>query len=357
MISVTEISKTFVDGAQKTNVLRDVSFHVKRSEIYTLLGPSGSGKTTSMRCVAGLETPDTGTIELNGTTVFCSKKSINVGPNRRHLGMVFQSYAVWPHMTVAENVVYPLHRSQLPKEDRKKKVERALDLVGLRHLADRPAPNLSGGQQQRVALARAIVSEPQIIILDEPLSNLDAKLRQQMRSELLSLQKQLGLTMLYVTHDQEEALSMSTTLGVMRNAQIIEEGKPLLLFERPQTRFAAEFLGFSNFVSGTVLSSQEGKSIIKTAFGTFAGMQRLGDGTAAELFFRPHNVSLCEPSEEIGFGSGDVCERVFLGEMVEVTLRKDAETVKLRLHPSQSPSLGSRVCFCVKSDAALIFAP
>ncbi len=359
MISVENIVKSFEDQSRRTTVLRDVSFHVNRSEIFTLLGPSGSGKTTSMRCVAGLETPDSGRIALDGDAVFCSRSLVNTPPNKRGLGMVFQSYAIWPHMSVGENVAYPLSRRRFSRDEIKAKVRRALAQVDLLALADRPAPNLSGGQQQRVALARAIVNDPAILILDEPLSNLDAKLRLQMRAELVELQRKLGLTMLYVTHDQEEALSMSSTLAVMRDGEVVETGDPITLFEAPKTHFTAEFLGLSNFLPGQILDGGGGSDsiAIDTEFGRFAGNRRKGETAAPELFFRPHHACLDASNEDgLNIGRARLVAKTFLGELMEITLQGKENSVKLRVHPSSEIQMGEMVSFRVEPRHSLIFS-
>jgi iron(III) transport system ATP-binding protein len=240
MIVAESLWKSYDNAA---SVLRGVSFGVKRGEIYTLLGPSGCGKTTSLRALAGLETPDRGRITLGDRVVFSAEDGINLSPDRRRIGMVFQSYAIWPHMTVAGNVAYPLQAQRLAQKDIDRRVGQALEVVGLAHLHDRPAPSLSGGQQQRVALARAIVAEPELLLLDEPLSNLDAKLRGQMRRELAALQRRLGRTTVYVTHDQEEALALSHRIALMRDGEIVEDGDPVSMYEHPRHPFTAAFLG------------------------------------------------------------------------------------------------------------------
>src|SRR5680860_929153 len=206
MIEVKDLLKTFDGG--KVRAVDEIRFQVPPGQVLTLLGPSGCGKTTTMRSIAGLEKPDSGEIKIGERTVYSASEKVNLRPNQREVGMVFQSYAIWPHMTVYNNVSYPLKGNRIPRATVKERTMRALRLVGLEELAARRAPNLSGGQQQRVALARALVAEPEILLLDEPLSNLDAKLRDTMRQEIRELQQKLGITTLYVTHDQTEALSL-----------------------------------------------------------------------------------------------------------------------------------------------------
>ncbi len=354
MIQISHVTKKF--GSE--TVLRDVSLQAEPNSILTLLGPSGSGKSTLLRCVAGLETPDGGEIVLGDTTVFSAARRIELPPNKRRLGMVFQSYAIWPHLSVAGNVAYPLESQHRPRAEIEQRVSRALRQVGLEALAKRDAPNLSGGQQQRVALARAIVAEPDLLLLDEPLSNLDARLRAQMRAELGSLQKSLGLSMLYVTHDQEEALALAHRIALMRDGVVVEFGAPAELYERPLHRFTAEFLGLANFLTGELVGHHNDAAVIDTAFGRFTGRvglgeQRLGESGATELFFRPHHATIDPDGPHIGV----VSECVFLGEMCDVTLRQGEHSLRLRLHPSFAPEPGSTLRFRVSADQTIIFLP
>jgi iron(III) transport system ATP-binding protein len=250
MIRVTELRKVYA-GSQAPAV-DGVSFTVEEGSFYTLLGPSGCGKTTTLRCTAGLERPDRGTIELGDRVVLSDRTFVPV--HQRDIGIVFQSYAVWPHMTVFENVAFPLRVAKKPPQKAKlrERVDAALDLVGLAGFEGRMATQLSGGQQQRLSLARAVVREPQVLLLDEPLSNLDAKLRERMRSELSLIQRRLKITTLFVTHDQIEALSMSDRIGVMQHGKIIQEASPREIYHSPTSEFVAGFIGSTNMVGGTV---------------------------------------------------------------------------------------------------------
>jgi len=229
-----------------------VSFQVARGEHVTLLGPSGCGKTTTLRAIAGLEQPVRGSIAIDGQVMYDAAARRNVPTEQRGVSMVFQSYAVWPHMSVLGNVAYGLQVRRQKRADIAVKVERALDLVQMRHLADRPASKLSGGQQQRVALARAIAFSPTVVLFDEPLSNLDAKLRGEMRLELRELQRQLGITSVYVTHDQEEALAISDRVIVMNVGVIEQIGTPEEIYNQPRNRFVADFVGSANLIKGRV---------------------------------------------------------------------------------------------------------
>src|ERR671920_13695 len=233
---------------------QNVTFDVPEGELFTLLGPSGCGKTTTLRSVAGLERPTSGEIQVGGRIVYSSQKGIFVPPNKRDFGMVFQSYAIWPHMNVFQNAAFPLQvrSSKLSSKDIQDKVKRVLSAVGLDHLADREATKLSGGQQQRLALARALVMQPKLLLLDEPLSNLDAKLRVRLRFELKRIQRDLGLTTIYVTHDQGEALALSHEIAVMNEGRVVQIGPPRAIYERPKTKFVADFIGTTNFIDGQV---------------------------------------------------------------------------------------------------------
>src|SRR5438874_3555328 len=272
MLEVRNLAKSFSAGKREARgrvlAVDDVSFDVAAGELFTLLGPSGCGKTTTLRSIAGLEVPDDGEISVAGRVFFSSSTRIQLPANERGLGMVFQSYAIWPHMNVQKNVAFPLE--VLPRKKRpsrseiRQRVERALAVVKLDHLASRQATDLSGGQQQRLALARALVMEPPLLLLDEPLSNLDAKLRENMRFELKRLQRELGITGVYVTHDQVEALAMSNRVAVMREGKLEQVGHPRDVYERPQSRFVADFIGTSNFIDGVVEAVEGGQFRIKT---------------------------------------------------------------------------------------------
>ena len=238
----------------------NVSFEVKKGEFLTLLGPSGCGKTTVLRCIGGLETPDEGEIIIDGQYVTSVEKGISVPPEKRGLGMVFQSYAIWPHMSVFSNVSYGLEMRAIPKREIRKRVMEVLEVVGLQDLAKRNATKLSGGQQQRVALARALAFNPRLLLFDEPLSNLDAKLRERMRFDLKRLVKEVGITSIYVTHDQAEAMAISDTILVLNAGKIVQKGDARTIYRRPINKFIADFIGVSNFLQGKV---EEKKSEIK----------------------------------------------------------------------------------------------
>jgi len=359
MIAVESLWKAY-DGGEA--VLRGVSFRVETGKVFTLLGPSGCGKTTSLRALAGLERPDRGRITLGNRLVFSASDDIDLSPDRRHVGMVFQSYAIWPHMTVAENVAYPLRARRLGEAEIGQRVARALAVVGLSELRDRGAPHLSGGQQQRVALARAIVAEPELLLLDEPLSNLDAKLRGQMRRDLTALQRQLGHTTVYVTHDQDEALALSHRIALMRAGEIVEVGDPVMMYEHPRHPFTAAFLGGGNFVSCTLGSRpREGERVeVETVFGRFAAIARRGEDTEPKLFFRPHHARIkpadtADASPSLNDGSAALVESQFLGETVDVIARKGETTISLRIPAAQRHLLQAELAFSLDPDLSIVF--
>src|SRR5215467_219181 len=273
VLSLDRVTKLF--GTARA--VDDVSLSIKRGEVFTLLGPSGCGKTTTLRLVAGLEHPDEGEIILRDRVVASARRRLFLPPNRRNLGMVFQSYAVWPHMTVFENVAYPLQLRRVSRAVIRDKVAHVLDLVGLGGLSERPGTLLSGGQMQRLALCRALVYEPDLLLLDEPFSNLDAKLREQMRVELKLLQRRLGITVLFVTHDQIEALSLSDRIAVMQRGRVEQVGPPRSLYEHPASAFVRDFLGQTVILAGRV--AKAGSPTVAVALGgSLAGRTLTGRG-------------------------------------------------------------------------------
>ncbi|MFN3891177.1 MAG: ABC transporter ATP-binding protein [Beijerinckiaceae bacterium] len=293
MIKVRNLRKSFATKTDMVHAVDGVSFDVGTGETVTLLGPSGCGKTTTLRCVAGLEKSSAGSISIGDQVVAEPEANVFVPPHRRDLGMVFQSYAIWPHMNVFENVSYALEGRRLGKAEIARRTTKALEIVKMAHLADRPAPRLSGGQQQRVAIARALVSEPKALLFDEPLSNLDAQLRAEMRKELRRLQQQIGLTSIYVTHDQAEALAISDWIVVMRDGRIIERGRPEDVYRRPAHVFTARFLGASNLLPGRVVERRGAQAQVDTAAGPVIGEcadETLAPGDSVEVSVRPEDI-------------------------------------------------------------------
>ena len=322
-------------GEDDRPALDGVSLAIEDGAFFTLLGPSGCGKTTLLRCIAGLEIPDGGEIRLGERILFSSARGINVPPNRRDLGMVFQSYAIWPHMDVSENVAYPLtvrgRRGTYCRADIDRRVAELLDVIQIAHLAKRKATLLSGGQQQRLAVARALVMEPPVLLLDEPLSNLDTRLREDLRVELTRIQERLGVTSIYVTHDQAEALAMSSSLAVMRDGAIEQRGTPEELYDYPRTRFVASFLGAANLIEARVRSVDNGDTDLyrfgaETVWGArFDAVGRVpfkpGDRVSAAL--RPEGMQVV-PRAETGIDdawSGVIESVQFLGDAVVYFVR------------------------------------
>ncbi|WP_059005702.1 ABC transporter ATP-binding protein [Streptomyces specialis] len=338
-LAVEGLRKGFADRDTTVKAVDDVSFELKEGELYTLLGPSGCGKTSTLRSVAGLERPDGGRVVIDGTVVADPAAGHFVPPNKRDIGMVFQSYGIWPHMTVFDNAAFPLQvaRTRTPKAEIAERVGAALAAVQLDAYAGRMATQLSGGQQQRLALARALVRRPKLLLLDEPLSNLDAKLRQAMRAELSALQKQLGITTLYVTHDQDEALSMSSRIAVMSAGRIVQEGSPRDIYQRPATRFVADFVGTTNFLPGTVARTGGDGTRIGTAVGELVGTggHGAGAGDAVLLAVRPESVRLhlTEPGPVANVITGEVEQVMFVGERVDCHVRVGDDVWVTRQEP------------------------
>ncbi|HLH25861.1 MAG TPA: ABC transporter ATP-binding protein [Chloroflexota bacterium] len=296
MIRIEGLAKTFVAGHGQVRAVRDLDLEVRQGEFFVLLGPSGCGKTTTLRCVAGLERPERGRITIGDRLVYAGDRRLALGPDEREVGMVFQSYAIWPHLTVYDNVALPLvhGRRKVPKAQVAERVLRALNLVHLDGLERRGVTQLSGGQQQRVALARALALEPAVLLMDEPLSNLDAKLREEMRVELKALTRRLGVTTLYVTHDQLEALTMADTLAVMAAGAVLQQGAPEAVYREPATRFVAGFLGQMNFIPGSGREDSAGTWTVRTAMGDLRCQRTpgLGPGDAVVVAIRPEEIEL-----------------------------------------------------------------
>ena len=318
-----------------------------------LLGPSGCGKSTTLRCVAGLEVPDGGNIWLDGRPVYAGEQGTLVPTEQREVGMVFQSYAVWPHMTVLENVVFPLTdgRTRLPKAEAIRRAREALRLVRLDGLEDRPATQLSGGQQQRVALARAVATEPKVLLMDEPLSNLDATLREQMRAELRPLFADLGLTVLYVTHDQAEALSVATRIGVMANGELLQVGAPEEVYERPARQMVMAFLGGSNFVTGAVTGRGEAETPLGTVRATAlqdypAGSVRRSGRAAGGCRAGGGEAPATAPTSY----RGSVTKRLFLGEAVLLEIRVHEVVLQARTSRHTRAEVGDSIWVALPPD-------
>lgn len=329
---VSHLTKAFPQGRDRFVALDDVSIDVRSGELLVLLGASGSGKTTLLRCVAGLTRPTDGHVEIAGRIVFDAAEAIDQATYRRNLGMVFQTFALWPHMTVRENVAYPLRAKRLKSDLRHGRVEEVLELVQCSALADRLPATLSGGQQQRIALARALVARPALVLFDEPLSNLDALLRIELRAQLRQLHRATGFTGVYVTHDQLEALTLATRIAVMHNGRIVQLGPPEAIYSQPATEYIADFVGFSNTVS-----LAEGGAYPIPSFDPRPIMSRFSRLENGSIRFRPEHAratpgagSADSPNGAVTMCDGTVIDRAFLGDEAEFTVRFGSTLVTVR---------------------------
>jgi len=328
VVQITALRKLFpTDGGRTFAAVDGIDLATTPGEFLTLLGPSGCGKTTTLRMVAGFETPTEGAITLDGQDM------LRLTPDKRPMSMVFQSYALFPHMTVRENVAYGLKLAKTPPDQRKAKVDKSLESMGLTTMAERAPNQLSGGQQQRVALARAMVMSPKVLLFDEPLSNLDAKLRVQMRSEIRRMQQEAGITALYVTHDQDEAMSLSDRILVMNKGLIEQLGKPADIYRKPNTKFVADFIGEANFVAATLTSVRDGMARVQV-FGedrTIPATPGVVDGATVEVLVRPESMTVTpapQAADIIG-NTGQILTAVFYGSVVEYLVATNAGKVKV----------------------------
>jgi iron(III) transport system ATP-binding protein len=347
MFAIENLHKTFVaPGNVVVNAVDGISLGIDSGKLITLLGPSGCGKTTTLRCLAGLERPEAGKIVIAEETVCDTARGVFVPPSDRGIGMVFQSYAIWPHMTVYENVAFPLKVARDRKYSAaqiKEKVLRALDMVRMSGFENRPATQLSGGQQQRLAFARGLVREPQILLLDEPLSNLDAKLREQMRVELKQLQKRLGITTVYVTHDQSEALALSDEIAVFNFGKIIQRGTPQEIYRQPKSQFVADF------IKGKVtdVRAAEHMALVETRHGPFRCIfgQAVSAGQDVLVSARPEDLALSDkpPGDGLNALAGKVSHRVFLGEVVDYLIDAGEGEIRVRAKPEAEFQIGQAV--------------
>jgi iron(III) transport system ATP-binding protein len=356
MLAVSGLSKRYDAAESEARAVEDVSFGIEAGEFYTLLGPSGCGKTTTLRCIAGLERPDCGTISIGGEIVSDPQRGIHVPTHKRNIGMVFQSYAIWPHLDVFGNVAFPLlvGSKRPPRKVIRSRVREALTLVGMEAFERRAATQLSGGQQQRVALARALVREPKLLLLDEPLSNLDAKLRERMRDELQELVSRVAVTTLYVTHDQAEALAMSNRIAVMSAGGIVQEGAPQSMYLAPKDAFVAAFLGVANVIPVRVTHDSQAVEL--------PDGERLpvelppGLGREVRLIFRPEDTRLHRERPERGVSfAGRVEKSNFLGSHVEYKVRVFDTVLRVHAHPSEDIPKQTCVWLTIAERRALVF--
>ena len=332
--------------------LAGVSFSIRTGEFVTLLGPSGCGKSTILRILAGIETPTRGAVAIGGKVVNDTERRVLIPPERRDLSMVFQSYAVWPHMSVAANVAFPLRYRKVPRSERRDRVTEALRAVRMEEYVDRFPHQLSGGQQQRVAVARSIVGHPALLLLDEPLSNLDARLREDMRVELKRLHLELGLTMLYVTHDQSEALAMSDRILVMDHGLVLQEGTPEEVYRAPGSLTVARFLGVKNIVAGRLT----GDDVVEALGGTLPATvaEPMAPGTEVAVAIRPDGFSLAEEGSSRPTISGEIRLAQFLGGAYEHEIDAGG-TMVIAQSPQRLGARGDTVDLSIDPEAVIAF--
>ena len=351
-VLLKNISKSFATARGMVRAVREVTLNIERGEFFSLLGPSGCGKTTTIRCIAGLENPDEGEILLGEQLVFSHTRKQMLPVHQRKIGMVFQSYAIWPHMNVLDNVAFPLRHGmkKRPSEPEiKERVASVLALVQLGGFESRPATQLSGGQQQRVALARALVRNPEVVLLDEPLSNLDAKLRIETRLELRQLLKKAGATGVYVTHDQAEAFAVSDRIGVMLDGRLVQVGAPRDVYLRPSETFIADFVGRINFLEGEVAEDevQAGKKVVRTSIGLIEcpGLEKLDKGQKVTLGIRAESIRLSDILEDKTKNCfhGTVKSAVFLGECIDCEIIINDHLFNVKVSPEFEVASGGRV--------------
>jgi iron(III) transport system ATP-binding protein len=354
-ITIKDVSKTYggkTDGA----AVGGLDLEIADNTFVTLLGPSGCGKTTTLRLIAGYITPDQGSIEIDGRLL--SSPGSVVPPESRGMGMVFQNYAIWPHKTVFENVVFGLKLRKVPAAEAKKKVQEALALVNLAGLDQRYPNELSGGQQQRVALARSLIVEPSILLLDEPLSNLDAKLRERMRSELKDLQRRTGITFVYVTHDQSEALALSDQIAVINLGRLQQFGTPYDVYAHPANRMVADFMGLVNLVPATVSTVNNGGGTVELASGItlpIGSLDGLSSGDAVDVAIRPESIRLQQSSAADG-QSAKITNHVFLGNISEYyAALSSGQTLRVQTHPREHFNIGDTVALDIDAAQCSVF--
>jgi iron(III) transport system ATP-binding protein len=361
-VIIRNLTKTYDHG--KVLAVDNVNLEVEVGRLTTFLGPSGCGKTTLLRCVAGLETPEEGEIYFGDTPVFSSSRKLNVKPEKRNIGMVFQSYSIWPHLTVFENVAFPLKLRRVSGDSLVHKVEAALAKVDLLGFEKRFPSQLSGGQQQRVAIARAISTEPKLLLFDEPLSNLDFKLREHMRFELVKLQKELEITSIYVTHDQTEAMVIADEIVIMKGGRFVQIGEPREIYSRPANRFVADFIGLSNFISGRIKG--HGQSIwVESEIGPIRIIKSdfdLPEGSMdheVTVSVRPENIEILRDGAGEGTNTygGEVERAVYLGDKIYYQLKVNKVLFRVQTHPDNLFSVGEKVFLRVNPEKFILIGP
>jgi ABC-type Fe3+/spermidine/putrescine transport system ATPase subunit len=358
------LSKAFQVGDLRVSAVRAVNLDVTQGEFFVLLGPSGCGKTTMLRSIAGLERPDTGEIRINGEVVFSSRERLFVPPERRSIAMVFQSYAVWPHMNVYENVAFPLREGvrRLPPDQVRLRAAEVLDLLALADLAERPVTTLSGGQQQRVALARALALRPKILLMDEPLSNLDYKLQIRLRTQLKELMHRLRLTTVYVTHNQAEAMEIGDRIAVMDRGAMVQAGTPRDVYRLPHDEFVARFIGEMGLLPATMTGMADGYALLDTAAGSMRARAVNGaapPGTSCYLGMRPEDLVLLANGalDRGNVIEGEVVQSRFVGEATIYSVRVGASVIAFKAHHSIDLAPGARVRLAAAPEYCVAVLP
>ena len=356
-ITIRGLSKSYGGGAGAA-AISDLSLDVADNQFVTLLGPSGCGKTTTLRLIAGFIAPDAGTIHADDRLV--SSTEHVVPPEERGMGMVFQNYAVWPHKTVYENIVFGLKLRKFSAREARARVENAVALVNLTGLEARLPSELSGGQQQRVALARSLVVEPKILLLDEPLSNLDAKLRERMRGELKQLQRRTGITFVYVTHDQAEALALSDKIAVIHGGRLQQFGTPREVYGRPASRVVADFMGLVNLLPATVVAAENGRARLRVGTGWTIEVDMAAaprPGQSVEVAIRPESIRLQLPARaEQPHLVARIVESTFLGSIADYSVAlEDSTVLRVQTHPLEQFAVGESVAVCIDASQCTVF--
>jgi iron(III) transport system ATP-binding protein len=357
-IEIRNLFKRF----KKVVAVNHIQLEVNQGEMLTLLGPSGCGKTTTLRCIAGLEKPEEGDIIIDGQSMLSEGF---VHPSKRGIGMVFQNYAVWPHMKVYKNIVYGLKLQRIPKRSIRERAQQVLELVGLTGLEERYPAQLSGGQQQRVALARALVGNPKVLLLDEPLSNLDAKLREKMRFEIKSLVRRMGITAVYVTHDQAEAMVISDRIAVMDSGDVVQVGTPQDIYERPANRFVADFIGTMNFLSGEIVQvlQDADAAYVRTEFGEkmlckTPSITATTPGKTVYASIRPEDVEVFAepPQARENLFKGTIVHRAYLGNFLYFFVSVDGTMIRVQV-PHHLPQEEGQEVYLVLDPQKCILLP
>jgi iron(III) transport system ATP-binding protein len=362
-VSVRGLSKSFRDSRGSViTAVRNLDLEVMAGEMVVLLGPSGCGKTTLLRCIAGLEKPDSGRVDIAGRTVFDGARNLAIPPERREISMMFQSYALWPHMTGRENVAYPLQARGTPKTDIRPLAQRALDMVGVGELAAEYPATMSGGQQQRVALARALAGNSAVILFDEPLSNVDAKMREEVRGEIARMRETLGFAGLYVTHDQVEALALADRIVVLKGGAIEQIGSPQEIYHRPVSRYVGNFVGSANELAGTVRERADGKLGVETAIGMVWGTSYAGRewpaGQRVVLLFRPSAFGVgSSPAPDGNSWDAKIVSSAFLGSHAELTVEVGPVRFKVWVSSRYAAAAGDSIRVDIGPEEVIVLDP